>query len=156
MRVSLSATESTPFCDTNLNGGDSLTDGDRIWMRCSVRFRGYWTPSMEWRHHTESKDGQIVTADEAVENENFNITSKISIVFNSSISGSFFSCKIYFSTKKHTRQANATNTPNFSYVWISPEIIQTNPLYPDISPVSLTTTQLNRNQNSNTNVCRCC
>ena len=109
---------------------------------------------METPHR--NKYGQIVTAEEAVENENINITSTISIIIKSSISGSFFSCKIYFSTKKHTRQANVANTPNFSFVCKLPEITNTGPLYRDTNLASLTTVPLDKIHNSTTNVCKCC
>lgn len=126
-------------------------------MRCTVKFRGYWPPSMEWRRHGEdNKNGQIVTADEVEESENFNITSAISIIFKSSINGSFFSCKIYFSAQKPRLHANASNTPDFSYVWKSPEITKTQANYPTSHHASLTTTPLETKHNSSTNICKCC
>jgi len=80
---------------------------------------------MEWRRHGEdNQNGQIVTADKVEESENFHVISTIIIIFNSSINGSFFSCKIYFSTQKPRLHANASNTPDFNYVWKSPKVKQ--------------------------------
>src|SRR6218665_3426856 len=99
-------------------------EGSRIWMRCSVKFRGYWTPSMEWRHHREDENGRAIAVDEVVEIENCNVTTTINIILNSSTNNSYFSCKIFFAIQKHRRLANATNVLDFNYLWKSPELKQ--------------------------------
>jgi len=129
-------------------------EGSRIWMRCSVIFRGYWTPSMEWRHHREDENGRVIAVDEVVENENCNFTTTINIILNSSTNNSYFSCKTYFAIQKHRRLANATNVPDFNYIWKSPELKHIGSGYDIDGSTPLITTSLDTGFNSSTNMCK--
>ena len=125
-------------------------------MRCSVIFRGYWTPSMEWSQHGEEENGRVREVDEVVDNGNCNVTTTINIIFNSSTNNSYFSCKTYFAIQKHRCLANATNAPDFNYLWKSPEIKQMGSGSAVVGSTPLVTVPQETGFNSSTNLCKRC
>ena len=121
----LSISDSIPTCGENftlnsLNSSKYLLNGDYIWIQCSVNFRGFLTPTIEWIEYGRhlGPDGRIVTGEaELTRIPNRSVTSNIAV--NSSRDGSWFACKIYFSKFDGTYNVTAGNVPNFTYIWNS-------------------------------------
>src|SRR6218665_1396649 len=93
--------ESLPFCESNLmrNNPQSLTEGDRIWIQCSMQFRGFWEPTLEWIQHGEefgSEGKNITHGIETTITPNQSVTSNLTVAIKSSTVESYYSCKIYF------------------------------------------------------------
>lgn|SRR6218665_490527 len=115
--------ESLPVCESNLTRSNyhSLVDGDHIWIKCNVDFRGFWAPSMEWTQHGLGfgPEGKRVTAGiDTVHYYNQKVTSKLTIALYSSTD---YSCKIYFTNYSGTEvtRPTANNFPDFTYTWNS-------------------------------------
>src|SRR6218665_1584627 len=121
--------ESDPFCQTNFTAEDNvtLTDDNIIWMKCSVNFRGMWSPTVEWKRHiVKDKDGKDdkrsvlhgVTTAIVV---NSRVTSTLIYVSGSS-KAAYFSCRIFFQWHNGSVDVTATNLPTYTYTWKSPRL----------------------------------
>lgn len=96
-----------------------------VWMRCTVNFRGHLVPVIEWRQHVgvgeEFMEGhEITTVAENIIIPNSTIISELTVVFMSNTSQLFCSFKIYFRSVNDSELANATNAPDYSYIWKIP------------------------------------
>lgn len=116
--------ESLPVCESNLTRSNyhSLVDGDHIWIKCNVDFRGFWAPSMEWNQHGGDfgpQGNRVTDGIETVISPRQSITSKLTIAVNSSEDGFYYSCKLYFVKYNGTQVTTAKNVPNFTYTWNS-------------------------------------
>lgn len=138
--------ESQPVCKANLtaDGNKSLTVGDSIWLRCSVAFRGFWTPTMQWIRHSGNGDiGNVVTRGvEMVRLPNTSVTSTLDIKVDSSMKGVLFSCRTYFTQYDGIQLSLddiANNIPNFNYTWNSEAVALQNGLVPGTDTISVET-----------------
>ena len=123
--------ETEPFCKDNISTDDNVTleEGDVVWMRCSVNFRGNLTPIMAWRQLGGSGeiDERGNVSDGAVEitvNPDSNVTSTLTLEIKSTYNATFFTCRTYFQwDNTSSSNSTATNAPDYSYTWNSSVII---------------------------------
>ena len=111
--------ESLPLCESNLmrNEPQSLTEGDRIWIQCSMNFRGFWEPTVEWIQHGDefrSEGRSITDGIETTITPNQSVTSNVTVAIKSTTVGSYYSCNIYFVRHNGTPITTANNVPNFT------------------------------------------
>ena len=87
----------------------------RMW--CTVSFRGNWAPVMEWRgahmsHPLDSRDVEKQTE------SNNSVTYIVTIPATSNELP--FTCTTKFIASMRPTSTNATNTPNYKFIWTSP------------------------------------
>lgn len=120
--------ESAPICETifTTTDNDSLSVSRHLLMRCSITFRGFWTPTLEWRRHDGNGNNSRVwkkITDATVEVSRFTnntITSTLAVRINESEKYSHFSCQISFANYDgNDKSVTATNVPDFFYFWNS-------------------------------------
>ena len=111
------------MCSTNLAAkGEmyfSTEESNIIELTCRVEYRGNWPPAMRWRQN----EGEVITTGvdiEAVPNQS--VTSRFSAVATSNMSGSAFSCTLFFSAADKPSNTSANNVPEYSYTWKSPTL----------------------------------
>src|SRR6218665_3833897 len=107
-------------------------------MECSVSFRGFWTPTVEWRQHSRDGNaiGKLTERDgvELVAIADSKVSSTLTFAISSSANGSFFSSRFYFTRDNAKDQVTATNIPTYSYNWSSDVI--TLPTYALLEPTA--------------------
>src|SRR6218665_4175365 len=101
---------------------DTLKEGDVIWMRCSVNFRGNLAPIMEWRLLGESGEidefGRLLNGEN--ETTDTNVTSTLFVSIKSTYNATFFTCKTYFQwDNTSSPNSTATNAPDYNQTWNS-------------------------------------
>ena len=138
--------ESLPLCESNFtrSNSHSLIDGDQIWIQCSVDFRGFWEPSVEWAQHGEDfgPEGKTVTDGiETMTSPSHSVTSRLTIAINASAQGFHYSCKIYFARYNGTLLTTAKNVPSFTYTWNSSLIFITHSPTQSFFAVTSSTTE---------------
>ena len=125
----LYSVETEPFCEDSISTEANVTleEGDDVWMRCSVNFRGNLTPIMEWRQFGRS--GETDERDDVINgvveiNPDGNINSTLTLVIKSTYNATFFTCRTYFQLD-NTSSTNSTaiNAPIYSYTWNSSVIL---------------------------------
>src|SRR6218665_635307 len=112
-------TETAPLCETNLTNSQNgiFEEGTVGWMRCRVKFKGSWTPTLEWRLNEDNGGMELLTWANVVTFPNVNISSTLTIPLNASSNSSYFSCKIYFTPVSNAEMMTANNTPGYMYIW---------------------------------------
>src|SRR6218665_3688524 len=140
---------------------DTLEEGDVIWMRCSVSFRGNLAPVMEWRLLGESGEiderGRVL--DGEVEITDTNVTSTLFVVIKSTYNATFFTCKTYFQwNNTSSPNSTATNAPDYNHTWNSSVIFVAASNFvqketTNATHTSLTTSGLNENLSSKQSFC---
>src|SRR6218665_574593 len=121
---SMFTTETEPLCETNLTSSKNgiFEEGTVGWMRCSVKFRGSWTPTLEWKLNEDNGETVLITWANVVTSPNVNISSTLSILLNATSNSSYFLCKIYFTPVNNIEMMTANNTPDYNYIWKSPMV----------------------------------
>src|SRR6218665_1023409 len=91
-------------------------------MRCSVKFRGIWTPTLEWSLNEDNGETEQITGANVVTFPNVNISSTLTILLNATRNSFYFACKIYFTPVSNIEMMTANNTPDYTYIWKSPMV----------------------------------
>lgn len=119
------STETEPNCSSNytLNLNTTVNEEISVRLRCTVNFRGYLVPDVEWRTHkgyeeTFEEDEEMTNLADTIIIMNSSITSGLTVVLSSNTNSLSYSCKIYFRSVNNTETMNADNAPNFSYTYI--------------------------------------
>lgn len=128
--------ESEPLCEVNYTSRGAIENatvakGDEVSMRCRVKFRGLWTPSIEWRRHTYGgpEGGKVVSRDASTDNNL--LSSSLDIVIDFDLP-TYFSFRLFFLWRDDLKPVDASNLPEFRYEWRSPDMA---PELPRIEPV---------------------
>ena len=127
----LTSTEAEPTCETNLSTSENNTfeEGTYLWMRCTVNFKGSWTPTIEWRLYegnggteTDEEPTDLTDRANAEVFPNANISSTLIIALAATSNSSYYSCKIYFPSVglNNSELVTARNSPDYSFIWTSP------------------------------------
>lgn len=121
--------ETTPKCEANFKSDDFLTKDFRIWMRCTVEYRGNMAPILQWKRHQQDTDtsGKVVTEGlQANTVAGSNISSTLTIVASPSEDDIYYSCTIFFTSYDSSNSSGvymvAGNAPDYSYTWASPVV----------------------------------
>ena len=120
----MSSTETEPLCETNLTNSQNgiLEEGAVVWMRCRVKFRGIWTPTLEWSLNEDNGETEQITGANVVTFPNVNISSTLTILLNATRNSFYFACKIYFTPVSNIEMMTANNIPDYTYIWKSPMV----------------------------------
>ena len=106
--------DSTPMCDSNqTNPGLNST---LIHMWCMVPYRGNWAPTMEWRQVGVNK--RILTENVTQYINGDGAISTITVLFTEPQQQEY-TCTIRYIDAMRPNTTNATNFPDFIYVWNS-------------------------------------
>ena len=89
-------------------------------LSCNVSFRGNWAPVMEWRmvNMTESINGKNVYHKTTPNDSVISV-----LTLNSSLTAHRYTCTTRFIPDMRPPTTNATNVPNYTHIWTSPDIL---------------------------------
>ena len=128
--ILVTLTETTPKCEANFKADDLLRNGNRIWMMCTIAYRGNMAPVLQWRRHQEDMDagGKVVT--DGIQANTVavsNISSTLAIDVSPSDYDIYYSCTISFASYDSSNSSRgasmgAGNAPEYSYTWRSPVV----------------------------------
>lgn len=106
--------DSEPVCETN-------TSEDYVVMQCKVRFRGGWSPTVEWKQHgaDASEEYLMTNVTHANNHSDRTITSSLLVSLSSIKGDSFFTFMTYFEWHNNSVRVDATNIPDFNCTWSS-------------------------------------
>ena len=111
------------MCSTNLVAKGEryflAEESNTIEVTCRVEYRGNWPPAMRWR---QNKRRVITTGVDIETVPNRSVTSRFSVVATSNMSGSVFSCTLFFSAADKPSNTSANNVPEYNYTWKSPTL----------------------------------
>lgn len=117
--------EATPVCNSNLTDeSDGIKNNSLIVMTCFAAYRGFWTPTIEWRQHEANSNayvhGRVITQSASVSIIPGSRTeSSLTTTINPAKQEYFYSCRFHFTAENYSQLTNATNIPRFSYTWNS-------------------------------------
>ena len=89
-------------------------------MTCSVNYSGNWAPVMKWQ-----QDGDPAITNGRVVNNTVpykSVTYSLTVPATRDMNGRTFTCKTYFMADNRPKTSDATNVPDYSYIWISAPI----------------------------------
>lgn len=119
--------ETTPKCEATFKSDDFLAKEIRIWLRCTVAYRGNIAPVLQWRRHQHGSEtgGEVITKGiQANTAAGPNISSTVDIVVSPTKNDIYYSCMIFFTSYEFSKSSYASmvadNAPEYSYTWTSP------------------------------------